>query len=100
MLTVTTVLAESLIPPFVFTKQGFTPSYTSESLPVLQLFVPLMMAPGALLLSVWLLPKVNALLKPEILKMALLATVMLGVLAMEPLPLNASVPPLTVVAPV
>jgi hypothetical protein len=66
------------------------------------LFVPLMMAPGVLLLNVWLLKaeaSVNALLKPDTLKMALLATTMLAVLVIKPLPLNVSVPALMMVAP-
>ena len=54
----------------------------------------------ALELEVWLLPKVNALLKPATLKMALLASVMPAELVIKPLPLKASVPALMAVAPV
>ena len=70
--------------------------------PALQLFVPLMMAPGALLLKVWLLKadaRVNALLKPETLKIVLLATTMFAVLVIKALPLKANVPALMVVLP-
>ena len=68
-------------------------------MPELQLLVPLMMAPTALLLKVWLAPRVNAEDKPETLNRAPLATVMLGELAIEPLPLKASVAALMVVGP-
>ena len=70
--------------------------------PELQLFVPLMMAPGALLLRVWLLKadaRVNTLLKPETLNMALLATTMFAVLVIKALPVKANVPALMVVLP-
>jgi hypothetical protein len=70
--------------------------------PALQLFVPLMMAPVALLPSVWPLndcAKVNALVNPETLKIAPPATLMLAELVIEPPPVKANVPELIMVDP-
>ena len=51
-------------------------------------------------LSVWALPRVNAVFRPETLKVPLLPMVMEAVEFMEPFALRASVPPLMTVVPV
>ena len=97
-----TVLPDSVIPPPGILNDGVAgavPSKASETVLDPQLTVPLMVAPAALTFKVWLALNVNPEDRPETSNVAPPATLMLGLLAIEPLPLRASVPALMVVFP-
>ena len=102
MVILITVLPDSVIPPPGIRNDGVAgaaPSKASETVPEALLTVPFIVAPAALTLKVWLALSVNPEDRPVTSNVAPPATLMLGLLAIEPLPVRASVPALMVVLP-